>query len=96
MDITRVPYEESSVYCKQNFYSPKDATGFSGTIDCATFSYLQYQKIFGFFCHISAISDRCHEVTLIPGDILIVPNRWWHYVECLDEALAINSWIPMV
>lgn len=27
---TRVPYEESSVYCKQNFYSPADVKQFGG------------------------------------------------------------------
>lgn len=30
MNITRVPYEESSVYCKQNFYSPADVSQFTG------------------------------------------------------------------
>lgn len=29
---TRVPYEESSVYCKQNFYSPHDFKQFGGKI----------------------------------------------------------------
>lgn len=29
---TRVPYEESSVYCKQNFYSPFDLDQFNGNL----------------------------------------------------------------
>lgn len=30
MTATRVPFEESSVYCKQNFYSPSDMEQFGG------------------------------------------------------------------
>lgn len=30
MTATRVPFEESSVYCKQNFYSPADMEQFGG------------------------------------------------------------------
>lgn len=29
---TRVPYEESSVYCKENFYSPSDMSQFEGKL----------------------------------------------------------------
>lgn len=34
-------------------------------------------------------------VVLNPGDVLFVPNRWWHYVRCLDTSLSINTWIPL-
>lgn len=37
-----------------------------------------------------------YEVILSPGDILIVPAHWWHYVESLETSLAINTWIPVV
>lgn len=30
LTVTRVPFEESSVYCKQNFYSPNDMQQFGG------------------------------------------------------------------
>lgn len=32
LTVTRVPFEESSVYCKQNFYSPSDMEQFGGKI----------------------------------------------------------------
>lgn len=37
-----------------------------------------------------------YEVMMEPGDILIVPPKWWHYVECLETSLAVNTWIPLV
>lgn len=33
LSATRVPFEESSVYCKQNFYSPCDMTQFGGKLN---------------------------------------------------------------
>ncbi|XP_055710272.1 HSPB1-associated protein 1 [Phlebotomus papatasi] len=41
------------------------------------------------------ISDQAHIVTLNPGDVLIVPPKWWHYVENLETALTLNAWIPI-
>ena len=32
-------------------------------------------------------------VTLEPGQCLLVPKHWWHYVECLDFSVSINTWI---
>lgn len=40
-------------------------------------------------------SARPYHVVLEPGDVLLVPHHWWHYVSCLMAALSINSWIPV-
>ncbi|KAF5280265.1 hypothetical protein FQR65_LT03073 [Abscondita terminalis] len=37
----------------------------------------------------------CRSVTLNPGDVLIVPHKWWHYVENLEVAISINMWIDL-
>ncbi|XP_065334301.1 HSPB1-associated protein 1 isoform X2 [Cloeon dipterum] len=35
-------------------------------------------------------------VTLNPGDVLFVPNGWWHYVETISPlAVSLNTWIPL-
>ncbi|XP_066262704.1 HSPB1-associated protein 1 [Euwallacea similis] len=66
---TRIPFEESSIYSKLNFFSPNE------------------EKFKGI--------SHCHKVVLSPGEVLIVPNKWWHYVENLDTAISINAWIPL-
>uniref|UniRef100_UPI00398EFA95 HSPB1-associated protein 1 homolog isoform X2 n=1 Tax=Pristiophorus japonicus TaxID=55135 RepID=UPI00398EFA95 len=39
---------------------------------------------------------RPHVVTLRPGEVLVVPKHWWHYVESLDPVtVSINSWIEL-
>jgi oxalate decarboxylase/phosphoglucose isomerase-like protein (cupin superfamily) len=40
--------------------------------------------------------QEAYVVTLKPGDVLFVPNHWWHYVENIGVAVSINSWIPLV
>ncbi|XP_055632167.1 HSPB1-associated protein 1 [Toxorhynchites rutilus septentrionalis] len=68
---TRVPYEESSVYCEENFYSPER---YSAVID---------------------VENDAYCVTLEPGMTLIVPPKWWHFVESLETSLNFNTWIPL-
>lgn len=68
---TRVPYEESSVYCEENFYSPE-----------------AYSKVIG-------VENDAFHVVLEPGMALIVPPKWWHYVETLEFSLNFNTWIQL-
>lgn len=72
MDPTRIPYEESSVYSKRTFFSPKDPG------------------------QNHDLAEEAHIVDLNPGDVLIIPPKWWHYVEALDNSLSFNAWIPIV
>ena len=32
------------------------------------------------------------EATLVPGEILFIPVRWWHYARALDESISLNFW----
>lgn len=39
------------------------------------------------------IPDKPKLVILQPGDVLFVPNGWWHYVESLDNInVSVNIW----
>ncbi|KAM3917224.1 HSPB1-associated protein 1 [Leptodactylus fuscus] len=39
---------------------------------------------------------RPHVVTLHPGQVLVVPQRWWHYVESVDDVtVSVNSWLEL-
>ncbi|XP_040560168.1 HSPB1-associated protein 1 isoform X4 [Gallus gallus] len=41
-------------------------------------------------------NTRAHVVTLSPGQVLLVPKHWWHYVESIDPiTVSINSWIEL-
>uniref|UniRef100_UPI00358F0BC7 HSPB1-associated protein 1 n=1 Tax=Myxine glutinosa TaxID=7769 RepID=UPI00358F0BC7 len=47
----------------------------------------------GFPCFCAA---HPHVVTLNPGEVLFVPPKWWHDVECLDPInVSSNSWIEL-
>ncbi len=32
------------------------------------------------------------DITLNPGDVLILPPHWWHSVETLTDSIAVNRW----
>ncbi|XP_029461076.1 HSPB1-associated protein 1 isoform X2 [Rhinatrema bivittatum] len=39
---------------------------------------------------------QAHVVTLHPGQVLVVPRHWWHYVESIDPVtVSVNSWIEL-
>ncbi|XP_022190492.2 HSPB1-associated protein 1 homolog isoform X3 [Nilaparvata lugens] len=64
---TRIPYEESSIFSKINFFCRKSLRGFK----------------------------KAYFVILNPGDVLVVPNGWWHYVENIETSISINTWVPL-
>ncbi|KAI1237311.1 hypothetical protein IHE44_0014576 [Lamprotornis superbus] len=42
-------------------------------------------------------NSTAHVVTLSPGQVLLVPRHWWHYVESIDPVtVSINSWIELI
>ncbi|XP_017873189.1 PREDICTED: HSPB1-associated protein 1 [Drosophila arizonae] len=73
LQSTRIPYEESSVYCLENFYAPAP-------------DKLQYYEQF---------QEHAYHCLLQPGDVLIVPRQWWHYVEAVSTSLSVNYWVPL-
>ncbi|XP_055525733.1 HSPB1-associated protein 1 [Wyeomyia smithii] len=68
---SRVPYEESSVYCEENFYSPAS------------------------YSTVIALENDAYYVVLEPGMVLVIPPKWWHYVETLECSLNFNTWLPL-
>lgn len=39
------------------------------------------------------IEEKPKLITLEPGDVLFIPNGWWHYVESLDQiTMSVNIW----
>lgn len=38
---------------------------------------------------------RARMVVLEPGQVLLVPNGWWHYVESIDLSISVNVWLPL-
>ncbi|XP_059486651.1 HSPB1-associated protein 1 [Neocloeon triangulifer] len=54
-----------------------------------------YSQI-NFFSPSEVESLDAYVVTLDPGDVLLVPNGWWHYVETISEAaISLNTWVPL-
>ncbi|KAM8703370.1 hypothetical protein ACLKA7_008057 [Drosophila subpalustris] len=73
LQSTRIPYEESSVYCLENFYAPAP------------------NKL----SHYEQFQGQAYHCILHPGDVLIVPRHWWHYVEAVETSLSVNYWVPL-
>lgn len=73
LQSTRIPYEESSVYCLENFYAPAS------------------NKL----SHYEQFQEQAYHCILHPGDVLIVPRHWWHYVEAQEISLSVNYWVPL-
>ncbi|XP_065168462.1 HSPB1-associated protein 1 isoform X1 [Atheta coriaria] len=53
-----------------------------------------------FYCPSETMNDylsntNCKKIILEPGQVLFVPNGWWHYVENLELSISINTWIPI-
>lgn len=42
------------------------------------------------------VENEAFHVDLEPGMALIVPPKWWHYVETLEFSLNFNTWIQLV
>ncbi len=38
------------------------------------------------------------QVLLEPGEVLLVPKHWWHYVVTVgpEPSVSINTWLSMV
>lgn len=73
LQSTRIPYEETSVYCLENFYAP----------DPAKISSYEH------------LGRQAYHCNLQPGNVLIVPRHWWHYVEAKSTSLSVNYWVPL-
>lgn len=71
---TRIPYEESTIYSKYNFFCPTKEDEIN----------------------ILKIEDTARLITLEPGDVLLVPSGWWHYVESLELTVSVNIWLPII
>lgn len=88
LSSTRVPYEESSIYSKLNFFSPYNIGIFKSMTIQDAVEYI--------FNNIFVDIKQAKSIVLQPGEVLFVPNGWWHYVENLEMAISINIWIPLV
>lgn len=62
--------------------------------ESSIFSMVNFREV-DFMTFPELQSARPYHVVLEPGDVLLVPHHWWHYVSCLTTALSINTWIPM-
>jgi hypothetical protein len=42
------------------------------------------------FARFAAERSPFHEATLVPGDFLYLPARWWHMAHCREDALSLS------
>lgn len=41
------------------------------------------------------IEPEARILVLEPGEVLLVPSGWWHYVESMDLSISVNVWLPL-
>ena len=70
--------------------------------------FLLFSTVFGKYCTLAFLiylpifvtylfqKSQPYVVILEPGQTLYVPQHWWHYVECLEPAVSVNVWVPLV
>ena len=39
-------------------------------------------------------NEEYTEICLKPGEMLVIPPRWWHHVYSLDFSISVNIWSP--
>lgn len=47
-------------------------------------------------CTLLGVENDAYHTVLEPGMALIVPPKWWHFVENLEPSLNFNTWIQLV
>ncbi|MCL6294967.1 cupin-like domain-containing protein [Jejuia spongiicola] len=73
----------STKYNKYMYPSKKHIYGaVASEVDINKFSYEEHPKI---------KEVEFHSVILQPGDVLFVPQNWWHYVQALTPSISISN-----
>jgi ribosomal protein L16 Arg81 hydroxylase len=71
----------------QNLYvGSKSSFGLQGNMSDLDCEQEDWQK------HPKSKSARFQEVMLLPGDLLYIPARTWHYVRSLSTSISVNYW----
>ena len=92
MRPSRVPYEESSVFCDDDDDDDDDDDFGSGD-DAVVRSAPCGSEGAGAHAP-NAPADECWRVDLAAGELLYVPRHWWHRVVTTSpHALSINMWL---
>jgi ribosomal protein L16 Arg81 hydroxylase len=42
--------------------------------------------------HAAALNAEAVDVLLGPGDVLLIPAGWWHYVRAATVSFSVNMW----
>lgn len=86
---TRVPYEESSVFSEVNLNSPDYGK-------YPAFKTVTLHRVSNIPVNLILIDWYRFQAILEPGDVLLVPRHWWHFVECMEPSVSVNTWIDLV